>query len=209
MFEQFTERARKVMSLARQEAQRRNSAFIGTEHILLGIIHEGEGNANKMLKALGVPAQSVVEEVDRILAQIVTTVPITYSGQIPFSPCSKRVIELASEAAHGLGDRHVGTEHVLIAISKEHEGIAAQALGNLEITLEQLIAARNRVLSPEPALKPAHVQSSVAKYGRTGPVFKTPNGTLLNLLELVSLVGAQIVSPADARKLVWGDEPKS
>lgn len=213
MFEQFTERARKVMVLSRQDAQAKNSEFIGTEHILVGIIQEGNGVANKMLKWLNIPAESVLAEVDRLLKEhklVPADKPVQSIGQLPFSPRAKRVIELAGECAFKLGHNVVGTEHILLGLRKENEGIASQVLENLKITLDNLVHALEAVIQPEEAgPKPETVQAGLAKYGRTGPVFKTPNGTLLTLAELLSLVDHQVISTLNVRKLVWGEDAKS
>lgn len=136
MFEKFTERARKVMSLARQEAQRLNSEFIGTEHILLGIIQEGGGVAAKVLKNLNVDLKRIRQEIERLISP--ATSPTVTLGQLPFSPRAKRVIELAGEAATQLGHDVIGTEHLLLGLLKENEGIAAQVLTNLGLKLDEV-----------------------------------------------------------------------
>lgn len=213
MFEKFTERARKVVTLARNEALRLNSEFIGTEHILIGIVHEGNGVANKMLKRLDTPPEAVVAEIDRMLKEhsiVPAQPPVRQLGQLPFSPRAKRVFELAGEAAFKTGHEVVGTEHLLIGLRKESEGIAAQVLENLKITADMLFQALADVVPPEePDPDPAKIQASLAKYGRTGPVFKTPNGTLLSLSELLSLQDHQVVTSLDIKKLVWGEDAKS
>lgn len=135
MFEKFTERARKVMSLSRQESQRLHGEFIGTEHILLGIVAEGGGVAIKVLKNLNVDLKKVRQEVEKLITP--STEPTVTLGQLPFSPRSKRVIELAGEAASQLGHEVVGTEHLLLGLIKENEGIAAQVLTNLGLKLEE------------------------------------------------------------------------
>ncbi len=136
MFEKFTERARKVMGLARQEAQRLNSEFIGTEHILLGIIQEGGGVAAKVLKNLQVDLKRIRQEIEKLITP--STSPTVTLGQLPFSPRAKRVIELASEAASQLGHDVIGTEHLLLGLLKENEGIAAQVLTNLGLKLDEV-----------------------------------------------------------------------
>ncbi len=136
MFEKFTERARKVMSLARQEAQRLNSEFIGTEHILLGIIQEGGGVAAKVLKNLNVDLKRIRTEIEKLITP--STSPTVTLGQLPFSPRAKRVIELAGEAASQLGHDVIGTEHLLLGLLKENEGIAAQVLTNLGLKLDEV-----------------------------------------------------------------------
>lgn len=134
MFEKFTERARKVMSLARQEAQRLNSEFIGTEHILLGILLEDGGVAVKVLKNLNVKLPDLKAEVERLVEH--PTAPTATLGQLPFSPRAKRVIELAGEVASQLNHDVIGTEHLLLGIMKENEGIGAQVLTNAGLKLD-------------------------------------------------------------------------
>jgi len=136
MFEKFTERARKVMIIARQEAQRLMSEFIGTEHILLGIIEEGGGIASKVLKRLSIDEKKVKVEIEKLITP--STSPTVTLGQLPFSPRAKRVLELADEAASQLGHDVVGTEHLLIGLLKENEGIAAQVLTNLGLKLDEV-----------------------------------------------------------------------
>lgn len=212
MFERFTERARKVMGLSRHEAQRLNSEFIGTEHVLLGIAKEGEGTAAKALNKCGVEPAGVIAAVEKHLRDggLIPGVPLVYSGQIPFSPRCKRVIELAGEVSFGLGFDSVATEHLLLGVRKENEGIGSQVLSNLGITLDKLIEALTAIGAiPDPTEGLSKVRTSVAKYGRTGPSFATPNGTLLTIAELITLVQAQVVSPAEVKKLVWGEDAKS
>src|SRR5436190_4100893 len=141
MFEKFTERARKVMSLARQEAQRLNSEFIGTEHILLGIIQEGGGVAAKVLKNLNVDLKRIRQEIDKLITP--STSPTVTLRQLPFSPRSKRVIELAGDAASQLGHDVIGTENLFLGLLKEGQGFAGQVLTNLGLELDDL---RDRVL---------------------------------------------------------------
>lgn len=135
MFEKFTERARKVMGLARQEAQRLESEFIGTEHILLGLIQEGSGVASKVLKNMNVDLKRIRQEIERLLTTGSATAQI---GQLPFSPRAKRVLELAKEIADEMGHDMVGTEHLLLGLLKENEGIAAQVLTNLGVKPDEV-----------------------------------------------------------------------
>ena len=136
MFEHFTDRARKTMSLARVECVKNNHEFIGTEHILLGMIHEGSGVGCKVLKLLGIRFEAIVEEVGKVAPP--SSVPNQSTGQVPFSPRSKRVIELAGESASQFGHPNIGTEHLLCGLMKENEGIAAQVLNNFGVKLEQI-----------------------------------------------------------------------
>jgi len=135
MFEKFTERARKVMGLARQEAQRLESEFIGTEHILLGLIQEGSGVASKVLKNMNVDLKRIRQEIERLLT---TGSAAAQIGQLPFSPRAKRVLELAKEIADEMGHDMVGTEHLLLGLLKENEGIAAQVLTNLGVKPDEV-----------------------------------------------------------------------
>lgn len=146
MFEKFSERARKVMSLARQEAQRLNSECIGTEHILLGIIQEGGGVAATVLKNLNVDLKRIRQEVDELVKP--STGPITTLGQLPYSPRAKNVIELAGNEASQLGHDVIGTEHLLLGLLKENEGIAAQVLTNLGLKLAKVRDMVLEVLGP-------------------------------------------------------------
>jgi ATP-dependent Clp protease ATP-binding subunit ClpC len=139
MFEKFTERARRVMGLARQEAQRLNSEFIGTEHILLGIVKEDGGVAAKVLKKLQLTGEKIQQEVQKLITP--ATSPTVTLGQLPFSPRAKRVIELAHESSSKMWMDIVGTEHLLIALVQENEGIAAQVICNAGLKLEQVHAA--------------------------------------------------------------------
>lgn len=143
MFEKFTERARKVMGLSRQEAQRLNSEFIGTEHILLGIIQEGGGVAAKVVKNLGVDLKRVRQEIEKLITP--STSPTVTLGQLPFSPRAKNVIQFAEEEAYRLYKvvDAIGTEHLLLGILREGEGIAAQVLENLGLKTDDV---RRKVL---------------------------------------------------------------
>jgi ATP-dependent Clp protease ATP-binding subunit ClpA len=136
MFEKFTKRARKVMSLARQEAQRLEGEFIGTEHILLGIFQEGGGVAARVLKNLNLDLRHIRQEIEKL--HLPSSSPAKTLGQLPFSPRARRVIELAAGAAGQLGHDYLGTEHLLLGLLKEHEGRAAQVLSNLGLKLAEV-----------------------------------------------------------------------
>ncbi len=135
MFDRFTDRARKVMGLARQEAQRFNHDYIGTEHILLGLIQEGSGVASDVLKNLDVDLKKIRQEVEKLVSHGTTMVTM---GQLPFTPRAKKVLELALEEASNLGHNYIGTEHLLLGLIREQEGIAAQVLQNIKIRLEDV-----------------------------------------------------------------------
>ncbi len=127
MFERFTDRARRVVVLAQEEARMLNHNYLGTEHILLGLIHEGEGVAAKALESLGISLEAVRQQVEEIIGQG-QQAP---SGHIPFTPRATKVLELAGREAHALGHNYVGTEHILLGLIGEGEGVAAQVLVKL------------------------------------------------------------------------------
>ena len=135
MFNRFTERARKVILLAKEEARRFNHDYIGTEHILLGLIREGEGVAAAVLQNLGLSLESIRLEIEKLVQPGPSTV---VSGDIPFTPKAKRVIELAMEEARSLGHNYIGTEHLLLGLIREGEGVAAQVLINLGLDLTKV-----------------------------------------------------------------------
>jgi ATP-dependent Clp protease ATP-binding subunit ClpC len=135
MFERFTDRARKVMALANQEAQRLNHEYIGTEHILLGIVKEGMGVAANVLKNLDVDLAKVRTEVEKLVNRGPNTNTI---GRLPQTPRAKHVIELSIQEARHLNHNYVGTEHLLLGLLREPDGIAAQVLTNLGLNLESV-----------------------------------------------------------------------
>ncbi len=135
MFERFTDRARKVMALANQEAQRFNHDYIGTEHILLGLVKEGSGVGANVLKNLGVDLRKVRLEVEKLVKSGPEMVTM---GKLPQTPRAKRVIEYAIEEARNLNHNYVGTEHLLLGLLREQDGVAAQVLMNLGLKLEDV-----------------------------------------------------------------------
>ncbi len=135
MYERFTDRARKVMQLANQEAQRFNHEYIGTEHILLGLVKEGSGVAANVLKNLNVNLRSIRLEVEKLVQSGPEMVTM---GKLPQTPRAKKVIEYAMEEARNLNHNYVGTEHILLGLLREHEGVAAQVLMNLGLKLEDV-----------------------------------------------------------------------
>ena len=134
MFERFTDRARRVVVLAQEEARMLNHNYIGTEHILLGLIHEGEGVAAKGLEALGISLEGVRAQVEEIIGQG-QQAP---SGHIPFTPRAKKVLELSLREALQLGHNYIGTEHILLGLIREGEGVAAQVLVKLGADLNRV-----------------------------------------------------------------------
>ena len=135
MFEQFTERARKIMALANQEAQRFNHEYIGTEHILLGLVKEGTGVGANVLKKLGVELHKVRMEVEKLVKPGPDMVTM---GKLPQTPRAKKVIEYSLEEARNLNHNYVGTEHILLGLLRENDGVAAQVLMNLDLKLDEV-----------------------------------------------------------------------
>ena len=134
MFERFTDRARRVVVLAQEEARLLNHNYIGTEHILLGLIHEGEGVAAKALESLGISLEAVRNQVEEIIGQGGSSP----SGHIPFTPRAKKVLELSLREALQLGHNYIGTEHILLGLIREGEGVAAQVLVKLGADLSRV-----------------------------------------------------------------------
>ena len=134
MFERLTDRARKVMALANQEAQRFNHEYIGTEHILLGLVKEGSGVGANVLKALEIDLRKVRLEVEKLVKSGPEMVTM---GKLPQTPRAKKVLEYAIEEARHLNHNYVGTEHLLLGLLREQDGVAAQVLMNLGVKLEE------------------------------------------------------------------------
>jgi ATP-dependent Clp protease ATP-binding subunit ClpC len=151
MFERFTDRARRVVVLAQEEARMLNHNYIGTEHILLGLIHEGEGVAAKALESLGISLEAVRQQVEEIIGQG-QQAP---SGHIPFTPRAKKVLELSLREALQLGHNYIGTEHILLGLIREGDGVAAQVLVKLGADLnrvrQQVIQLLHGYQGKEPA----------------------------------------------------------
>src|SRR6478609_4268155 len=142
-FDKFTERARKVLSLAQEEAQRFNHNYIGTEHLLLGLVREGDGVAAKVLSNLGVELNKVRSAVEFIIGRGDRST----SGEIGLTPRAKKVIELAVDEARRLNHSYIGTEHLLLGLVRRSEGIAAGVLESLGVNLERVRAETTRILS--------------------------------------------------------------
>jgi len=139
MFERFTDRARRVVVLAQEEARMLQHDYIGTEHILLGLIHEGQGVAARALESLGISHEAVRQQVEEIIGQG-QQAP---SGHIPFTPRAKKVLELSLREAIQLGHNYIGTEHILLGLIREGDGVAAQVLVRLGADLDR---TRQRVI---------------------------------------------------------------
>src|SRR5688572_25669384 len=160
MFERFTDRARRVVVLAQEEARMLNHNYIGTEHILLGLIHEGEGVAAKALESLGISLEGVRQQVEEIIGQG-QQAP---SGHIPFTPRAKKVLELSLREALQLGHNYIGTEHILLGLIREGEGVAAQVLVKLGADLGRVRQQVVQLLAPDSTPAPAAVNPA------TGPL---------------------------------------
>jgi ATP-dependent Clp protease ATP-binding subunit ClpC len=169
MFERFTDRARRVVVLAQEEARMLNHNYIGTEHILLGLIHEGEGVAAKALESLGISLEAVRQQVEEIIGQG-QQAP---SGHIPFTPRAKKVLELSLREALQLGHNYIGTEHILLGLIREGEGVAAQVLVKLGADLNRVRQQVIQLLSG--------YQTSGGKESATagGPAEGTPSTSLV------------------------------
>jgi ATP-dependent Clp protease ATP-binding subunit ClpA len=134
MFERFTDRARRAVVLAQHEARLLNHNFIGTEHLLLGLVAEGDGVAAKALESLGISLAAVRQQVEEVIGHG-QQVP---SGHIPFTPRAKKVLELAQREARALGHDYIGTEHILLGLLREGDGVAAQVLVRLGADLNRV-----------------------------------------------------------------------
>ena len=166
MFERFTDRARRVVVLAQEEARMLNHNYIGTEHILLGLIHEGEGVAAKALESLGISLEAVRSQVEEIIGQG-QQAP---SGHIPFTPRAKKVLELSLREALQLGHNYIGTEHILLGLIREGEGVAAQVLVKLGADLNRVRQQVIQLLSGYQGKEPA---------AAGGPAEGTPSTSLV------------------------------
>jgi ATP-dependent Clp protease ATP-binding subunit ClpC len=160
MFNRFTERARKVIILAKEEARRFNHDYVGTEHLLLGLVREGEGVAAAVLQKMGISLENIRIEIEKLVQPGPSTQVL---GDIPFTPRAKKVLELSAEEARSLGHNYIGTEHLLLGLIKEGEGVASQVLLNLGLDLEKV---RNEVMGL--------LGSATPGFGSMGAKSKTP-----------------------------------
>ena len=177
MFERFTDRARRVVVLAQEEARLLNHNYIGTEHILLGLIHEGEGTAAKALESLGISLEGVRSQVEEIIGQGGSSP----SGHIPFTPRAKKVLELSLREALQLGHNYIGTEHILLGLIREGEGVAAQVLVKLGADLSRIRQQVIQLLSGYSGSGQGGPGGSGEKAGATagGAGGDTPSGSLV------------------------------
>ena len=170
MFERFTDRARRVVVLAQEEARMLNHNYIGTEHILLGLIHEGEGVAAKALESLGISLEAVRSQVEEIIGQG-QQAP---SGHIPFTPRAKKVLELSLREALQLGHNYIGTEHILLGLIREGEGVAAQVLVKLGADLTRV---RQQVIQLLSGYQGKEAEATGAPAGTGGREAGTPSSS--------------------------------
>ena len=162
MFERFTDRARRVVVLAQDEARMLNHDYIGTEHILLGLIHEGQGVAARALESLGISLEAVRQQVQEIIGQGQQPPP----GHIPFTPRAKKVLELSLREAQELDHNYIGTEHILLGLIREGKGVAAQVLAKLGADLNRVRQQVIQLLHGHQGKEPGAVPSEP----RRGPV---------------------------------------
>ncbi len=162
MYERFTDRARKIVQLANQEAQRLNHEWIGTEHILLGLIKEGSGVAASVLKNLHVDPRAIRLEVEKAVRSGPDMPPM---GKLPQTPRAKKVIEHSVQQARNLNHNHVGSEHILLGLLCEQEGVAWLVLTNFGLDLATVRAEINRLLGPTPRQSTGERQSTDESLG--------------------------------------------
>jgi len=168
MFERFTDRARRVVVLAQEEARMLGHNWVGTEHILLGLIHEGEGVAARALESLGISLDAVRQRVEEIIGQG-QDAP---SGHIPFTPRTKKVLELSLRESQQLGHNYIGTEHILLGLIREGDGVAAQVLVKLGADLNRVRQQVLQLLHGRPAEEPVSARSAEREL-RLLPAVKT------------------------------------
>jgi ATP-dependent Clp protease ATP-binding subunit ClpA len=164
MFERFTDRARRVVVLAQEEARLLNHDYIGTEHLLLGLAHEGQGVAAGALESLGIRLEALRSQVEEIIGRGESEA--ASSGQIPFTPRAKKVLELSLRESQQLGHNYIGTEHILLGLIREGQGVAAQVLVKLGADLPRVRQVVIQLLSgyaggPEAAAEPRPVAMTV------------------------------------------------
>jgi ATP-dependent Clp protease ATP-binding subunit ClpC len=184
MFERFTDRARRVVVQAQEESRRLNHNYIGTEHLLLGILREDDGVAAEALASLGVGLDPAREQV----AEIIGRGQVAPSGHIPFTPRAKKVLELSLREALGLGHRYIGPEHILLGLITEGHGVAVEVLRVLGADPEQ-VRARVLELAPPPGAEPG----DLSEPGRPLRVMVTP-GQIDQLLARLEAIESRLAA---------------
>jgi len=184
MFERFTDRARRVIALAQEEARMLNHNYIGTEHLLLGLLHEGQGLAAQVLEPLGIGLEAAREQVEEAVGRGQQAAPI----RTPFTPQAKKVLELARREAFQLGHHYIGTEHILLGLIREGDGVGAQVLAglgaDLHLTRQQVIRLLHDYQgNNQPAIRRGGWQRSPGRRQR---------GHLPEILDRVESIGAQL-----------------
>jgi ATP-dependent Clp protease ATP-binding subunit ClpA len=175
MFERFTERARQVIVLAQDEARALKHNYIGTEHLLLGLLREEEGVGCRVLESLDL----TVGEVRGRIAKVVGEGENVETGQIPFTPRSKKVLDMSLREALSLGHNYVGTEHILLALVRENEGVAARILNDFDVAPQKIRDETVRMLGPVSGLMPPSMRAPEK------PADHKPGLALGQLIELV------------------------
>lgn len=190
MYEKFTDRARKVMQLANQEAQRFRHEYIGTEHVLLGLVKEGTGIASYALKNLGVDIGRIRRETEKLVPPHSDAV----LGKLPQTPTAKKVIEYSIEEARNLNHNYVGTEHLLLGLIREGEGTGAKVLQNLGLELEEVHQEILRLLvgDEKPKEWPSHRCLVVPAGYKVMPVYNVIKDNVANQVvgDIVEIVAA-------------------
>jgi hypothetical protein len=199
MFERFTDRARRVVVLAQEEARMLNHDYVGTEHVLLALIREGEGVAAKALASLGISLEAVRQQVEEIIGRG----PQAPSGQIPFTPRVKKVLELSLREAHQLGHNYIGTEHILLGLIREGEGVAAQVLVRLGADLNRVRQQVIQLLHGDQGKEPA--EAGAPPLGRPGREQRMLLSQLLDRVTAMesrlSAIEQRVGTGPDARQL--------
>jgi ATP-dependent Clp protease ATP-binding subunit ClpC len=199
VFERFTDRARRVVVLAQREAQLFDHNYIGTEHILLGLIHEGEGSAAKALESLGISLEAVRQQVEEIIGRG----DVAPSGHIPFTPRTKKALELSLREALQLGHKEIGTGHILLGLVHEGEGVAAQILVRLRVDPGVVRERVTELMSGDPGDEPDEV-SGVGSLDDRGTVRATPPDVALTLRRLYEdLIDVLGLVDAEAAPSTW------
>jgi ATP-dependent Clp protease ATP-binding subunit ClpC len=193
MFERFTERARRVVVLAQEEARALSHNYIGTEHILLGLIHENEGVAAKSLESIGISLDVVRTQVEEIIGEG----RITPSGQIPFTPRAKKVLELSLRESMQLGHNYIGTEHILLGLIREGEGLGAQVLVKLGADLNRVRQQVIEMLSRHQGSEEFDILATAA--AREFGTYDEVIGLLRDIARRVKRIEQRLVGDDEAR----------
>jgi len=193
MFERFTERARRTVVLAQEEARMLEHNYIGTEHILLGLIHEGEGVAARALESLGISHEAVRRQVEEIIGRG----QHASSGHIPFTPRAKKVLELSLREALQLGHTYIGTEHILLGLIREGDGVAAQVLVRLGADLNR---TRQRVIE---VLTGRGFEADVIRAGRGEDPLADRLASIATRLAAIERRLRESPAPGSAADLGW------